>query len=412
MTLPVFANSLNAQQIAYEFSHGSVIGMKHYYAGGKYVLNGTNGFPSGGGATAIPTSGAISFNNLLGAARGLSLSFNGFNAIALMGGATIGVQMLSLACNKNGLWVALGRAQGALRINSSVSSNGTIWSLPAAITTQASVNMRGLIANNAGLFCAIASLANYASASYSTDGTTWSAFSYLGGDTTFGIDMKAVACSADGLFVQVGHNGSYFPYVSTSTDGMTFTVPVQLGVSTYFFVYGIAASPSGTFVTFGSDSSSYFKFSRSTDGINWSTLSLFNGFTDTNYGGMPQIAFAGGQFVVVMGAGLSGFGYCSTSPDGVTWSTPTFMTGTGVVFYPGAIAVNRAGVFVVIGTNASNQAAFTSSINGTTWTTPVALTGTGVVANSAKAIASNPAGLFAVTGYKASPYLPVAAYSN
>lgn len=69
MTLPVYGNPLGMQQIANEFSSGTVLPLSSYYAGGTYVPSGTKGYPSGGGATDIPSSGAISINNFYGSSK-------------------------------------------------------------------------------------------------------------------------------------------------------------------------------------------------------------------------------------------------------------------------------------------------------------------------------------------------------
>jgi hypothetical protein len=69
MTLPVYGNPLTMQQIATEFSSGTVYPMNQYYAGGSYVPAATKGYPSGGGATSIPSSGTITMNNFFGASK-------------------------------------------------------------------------------------------------------------------------------------------------------------------------------------------------------------------------------------------------------------------------------------------------------------------------------------------------------
>jgi hypothetical protein len=69
MTLPVYGNPLSLSQIQTEFGGSNPISLSEYYAGGSYVPAGTVGFPSGGGATAIPTTGTISINNFFGATK-------------------------------------------------------------------------------------------------------------------------------------------------------------------------------------------------------------------------------------------------------------------------------------------------------------------------------------------------------
>ena len=67
MTLPVYGNSLSLSQIQGEFGGSNPISLSEYYAGGSYVPSGTVGYPNGGGAVAIPTTGTISINNFFGA---------------------------------------------------------------------------------------------------------------------------------------------------------------------------------------------------------------------------------------------------------------------------------------------------------------------------------------------------------
>lgn len=73
MALPVYGNPLSLSQIQGEFGGSNPISLSEYYAGGSYVPAGTVGYPSGGGAVAIPTGGTISINNFFGSQRALEV---------------------------------------------------------------------------------------------------------------------------------------------------------------------------------------------------------------------------------------------------------------------------------------------------------------------------------------------------
>ena len=69
MTLPVYPNSINLNQIQAEFGGATPpFSLSQYYAGGGRVASGLIGYPLGV-ATAIPSSGTISLGNFSGATR-------------------------------------------------------------------------------------------------------------------------------------------------------------------------------------------------------------------------------------------------------------------------------------------------------------------------------------------------------
>lgn len=69
MPLPAWGNSLSLSQIQAEFGGSNPASLSEYYAGGGLVPAGTVGYPSGGSAVAIPSSGIISINNFFGATK-------------------------------------------------------------------------------------------------------------------------------------------------------------------------------------------------------------------------------------------------------------------------------------------------------------------------------------------------------
>jgi hypothetical protein len=135
MTLPSYGVSLGMQQIATEFSSGTVYPMNQYYAGGSYVPSGTNGYPSGGSATPIPTSGTITINNFYGSAKstavrweyafeGITGADNYYNTINTVGVDTTGNSYATgfaagntSSNNISGLWVKISPSGSILAAN-------------------------------------------------------------------------------------------------------------------------------------------------------------------------------------------------------------------------------------------------------------------------------------------------------
>ena len=86
MTLPIFPNAISFADLETEF--GGISGppqppatrmpipLSNYYAGGLYVSAGNVGYPSGGAATTIPSSGAVSMASFHGASDVVTSSLN------------------------------------------------------------------------------------------------------------------------------------------------------------------------------------------------------------------------------------------------------------------------------------------------------------------------------------------------
>ena len=75
MTLPVSPLAISLANLQTEFGGSNPISLNEYYAGGSYVVAGTNGFPSAV-STAIPSSGQISLSNFHGAVVSYSLTIS------------------------------------------------------------------------------------------------------------------------------------------------------------------------------------------------------------------------------------------------------------------------------------------------------------------------------------------------
>lgn len=129
MTLPLFGNPLSFSQIQTEMGGSNPISLSEYYAGGGLVPTGSVGFPSGGSATIIPSSGAISVNNFFGSSPLFIYTVSSFTSV---GGLDInpttmtaigwnGTQRLRVKIN-SGVTVYDTGIVGAIRISGSFPS--------------------------------------------------------------------------------------------------------------------------------------------------------------------------------------------------------------------------------------------------------------------------------------------------
>jgi hypothetical protein len=181
--------------------------------------------------------------------------------------------------------------------------------------------------------------------STSTDGTTWTTPVQ---NTTLGANNWYGLCYNGDKFVTLSSNGS----ISTSTDGTTWTTPSQISNlgdhSWQALTYG-----NGKFV--GISSAGWV--SDSSDGTTWNTSTR-----DTNlaaYQGVSSITYGNNKFVA-----LGRAGYVWTSTDGITWSTGTKVFNNISASWLGLDYYN--GHFIAI----NNDGYISTSTDGTTWTTP------------------------------------------
>jgi hypothetical protein len=366
MTLPVYGNSLSMQQIANEFSSGVVYPLNQYYSGGSYVRPGTLGYPSGGFATVIPSSGTISFNNFFGSS--LQLPVNNFSR--------------------------------ANNITSSYNFSSTIY---APIS---------LVANNlSGLFVTLSGADSSSSPQYvglystSTDGYTWSSFDKIGGSSAVANSwIQDVAVSNSGQFIAVRY--PYSPQgnrasleITTSTDGSTWSSFSQIGSN--FYAQKIKVSSSGLFVIVGLNSLNnyYYSYVSSNNGSTWSGPNQINSSTTGSYPDIVDLAVNNSGLFVL----LDVYGYIYTSTNGTSWSS-SGVINSGYYLNWLFLTVNPSGLFVVGVQNSSFSVykyyTYTST-NGTSWTQSTGLIGgvSGTSVPIADRIAVSNTGLFVVQGH-------------
>ena len=137
-------------------------------------------------------------------------------------------------------------------------------------------------------------------------------------------------------------------YVTTSTDGKTWTTPTKLATSNN--VYSDIKFLNGRFVAPGS----YGRVMTSTDGINWTT-STTAGFSTQYDGG--HICFGNGKYVIISDSGW----YVAESTDLVTWSnSATGASGAAYGF------IYHMGLYIALGDY--NKIAYcTEPLNRKTW---------------------------------------------
>ena len=123
----------------------------------------------------------------------------------------------------------------------------------------------------------------------------------------------------------VGNSG----YVTTSTDGITWTTPVQVGANNVW--YGVAYGD-GKFVAVGQNG----YIISSTDGITWTTPVQVS----TNH--WTSVAYGDGKFVAV---GQNGY-ITTLADDSATWTTPMQLGTNG---WNGIAYGNNT--FVIVGDN-------------------------------------------------------------
>ena len=380
MTLPVYGNSLSMQQIANEFSGGTVRPLGSYYAGGSYVPAGAKGYPSGGGATSIPSSGAISLNSFFGSA-----AFQGFNSIATMGSSSANQIMIATAVSSSGTYVAVGYslASGSLYAPIfSYSTNGTTWSTPAFMNgSTVGARMLAVTVNSSGLFVAVGYNQSNNAAVYATssNGTTWTTPALMNGNTSISL-MQAVTVNSSGLFVAVGVGTSSSAIYATSSNGSTWTTPAYMtGSAVTAPMYGVAVNSSGLFVAVGSGGSNQGVFSTSSNGSTWSTPASMNGYS--GYSEMQAVTVNKSGVFVALGSDVnntpgSPYPMFATSSNGTTWTSPAYISTT-IPFILYSVTALPNGSFIGVGSNPGAYSYYVSSANGSTWSTPTLFTGGG-----------------------------------
>ena len=145
-----------------------------------------------------------------------------------------------------------------------------------------------------------------------------------------------------------------FGYVSTSTDGVTWTIPVEnsnLGRNSWSAItYG-----NGKFVALNLGG----YISTSTDGTTWTPAVLNN---NLGYKSWSAITYGNGKFVA-----LSSSGYISTSTDGTTWTPAVLNTNLGNRNWSSITCGNGKFVALTFGTGNNLGGYISTSTDGTTW---------------------------------------------
>jgi len=183
---------------------------------------------------------------------------------------------------------------------------------------------------------------------------------------TTGTNLISVAYGG-GKFVAVGFDGSAYPMCSTSTNGISWSQPLSLGITKIYLRSVIYAN--NKFVAVGYAPVSFGPmYATSTDGITWSTGKMNNSNT-TAY--MSSVTYGGGKFVAV-GYNSTSSPMYATSTDGSTWTTPATI-GNTVGFMNITSVTYGGGKFVAVGYNSSFIGMCATSTDGSTWTDPVTI---------------------------------------
>lgn len=201
--------------------------------------------------------------------------------------------------------------------------------------------------------------------------TSWGSVDVIGG-YSYNCNLVAVTKNASGLIVAVGNNTSNYPVYCTSTDGYTWTNPVQIAAQSCS-VQAIAVNSSGTFVMIARSAASgapvYF---TSTNGTSWSGPNNFNG--STAQGNLAAITVSStGRFVATGSTATTNYPWFSTSTNGTTWTTPATMNGSTTYAIMNGVTVDSTGKFVAIGNTTGGTSVAAISTDGTTWTTPTSI---------------------------------------
>lgn len=197
----------------------------------------------------------------------------------------------------------------------------------------------------------------------SNGGTTWTP---LANATSFYYNVQGIACNNSGLFVITGSNSSYVGSTMTSTNGTSWTSPVNF--PSYFNPALITCSGNGSFVVIGVNNTgtAYMMYSTSTDGTTWSTPLAVAGNTSTVLTPICIGSSNNNKFILISYNTTNGLYYSAISSDGSNWSSYTNISATSMTIR--AVAINNAGVInavAAISGVANNY--YITSTNGTTW---------------------------------------------
>jgi len=347
----------------------------------------------------------------------------GFNTPERMAGYTGYAAMSVIACNKNGLFVALGNdnTQNGLF---SVSSDGSNWTTPALMngSNPYKVDIRSLTVNESGRFVVVGRAISRtdptftgAIAAVSDDGVNWSPFFNINphpgvSDQTF---LESVTCDKNGLFVAVGEGYNQetgAPIYTTSTDGYNWSILQKMGSTMDGIMWTSAVSASGKRVSLGYDNYKGQFSSYSTNGSNWAVPQIYSG---QNTGALKAIAADKNERFIAIGrnpnAGVSSV--FSTSDDGINWPTPISLNELFSGYFDArAMAIDDNGRWVAVGRSSFQSSStfglYTTSTDGIKWSIPTYMNNSRIVVIF-NDVAVNKDGLFVAVGYSGvdvSPY--------
>lgn len=176
----------------------------------------------------------------------------------------------------NGKYVAVG-GSGYI----TVSTNGVDWNTPKQVGS----NVWNAIIYANGKFVVVGYKGQQAFATYSTDGIEWAAPVPI--PSLYGI-LRSIAFG-NGKFVAVGYHeygGKEYGYITTSTDGVTWTSAIKIGEDTGTQLKSVTFG-NGKFAAIGEGYAT-----TSEDGISWSSL------TRISYDKFYSIIYAKDKFVI------------------------------------------------------------------------------------------------------------------
>ena len=264
----------------------------------------------------------------------------GFTTLAQIPGSSDGQQLFSVAVSPTGRYVAVGQG-GAPDYNliTSVSTNGSTWSTPTEIANSQYVTLYSLVFDSVSNYFVGVGIDGSGNAIFgrSTDGLSWTIGSM--GTPTYA-NIVSVAVDLSGVFMAVGGPGADVPFgaagvndipiYSTSTDGITWTTPSNIGSATFGLkIVSVTTNNTGNFLAIGTDDgtstlgAAVSVFATYSNG-SWTTPMRSSSNTPVN---MASITVNSSGLYVVVGRDITTMnGEAPTfirSSDGVTWTEPS-----------------------------------------------------------------------------------------
>lgn len=211
-------------------------------------------------------------------------------------------------------------------------------------------------------------------ASTSTDGITWN--DEFAETTLNNVNNWTSITYGNNKFVATGLDNSNIIYISTSTNGTTWTTPVMCDVNGNFSGINIVALTytGQQFVILGlvivdmETMTANWATSTSTDGTTWTTPTLTNLVFDISN---PIVWFGlvyDNNRYIAIGQSMSGNLVTSTSTDGITWTTEQVVLSGG--FSPILMLYNNGNFITLLDKNQDTNFYSITSTDGLTWSNP------------------------------------------